>query len=292
MDERKTQSISSFVRATGKLPVLKSIFYHPAVRAKVQTWPGLKKIYGAGGWDYLHPYDRILGTDTSGFVAAEYLPSSPLDSQKKHCYAGSQPSIIHAALTTLPALDGYTFIDLGCGKGRPLLVSSEFPFRELIGVELSPKLADMAHKNAAVLKSHFPERPPITIVTGDASAFPFPAGNIVLFLYNPFGEEVIAKVVAGIEAALAAENRALFVVYYNPVYGHCFDATPALARYFAASLPYAEEEVGFGPDTEDPVVIWQAGQIARPHPGANRAIVVTKAAMRAEISSLEGQPPA
>jgi SAM-dependent methyltransferase len=276
------QTLGSCIRAIGQLPVIKLVLYHPAIRGVIQTWPGFQTLYGRG-WDLLHPFDRLLGTDTSGFVAANELPTSPYDSQKKHCYAGSQPSIIRTALTALPPLENFIFVDLGCGKGRPLLVASEFPFRDLVGVELAPVLAAKARKNAAILQRRFPARVPVRVEVGDASAFPFPAGNLVVFLYNPFGEEVIARVVAGIEAALAAETRSLYVVYYNPVFGACFDAARALTRYFAATLPYAEDELGYGPDSEDTVVIWQAGSATPARPGADTRIEITKPGMRAEL---------
>ena len=282
------QKIAALLRATIWLPGLKAIFYHPAIRAALQRRPGFHLLYGAG-WDLQHPFDFEHGTDTSGFVASQNLPSSLVDTVRKHVYGGSQPSIIRTALAELPPLENFTFVDLGCGKGRPLLVASEFPFRSLVGVELSAPLAADARKNAAILRQKFPARPAIQIETGDASAFPLPTGNLVVFLYNPFGAEVVAKVVTGMEAALAAEKRSLFVVYYNPVHGACFDASPALTRFFAATIPYAEEERGFGPDTEDPVVIWQTGNSAPARPGADARIVVTSPGTRIQ---LEGQPPA
>jgi SAM-dependent methyltransferase len=276
------QTLSSLIRAIGRLPGIRKVLYQPIVRATIQTWPGFQRLYGTG-WDLLHPFDRFQGTDTSGFVASEDLPSSPFDSSRKHVYGGSQPSIIRSTLATLPSLESYTFVDLGCGKGRPLLVASEFPFRDLLGVELSPSLAADAKRNAAILQERYPARVPIRIEVGDASTFSFPSGNLVVFLYNPFGEEVITKVVAGIETALAAKNRNLFIVYYNPIYGACFDASRALTRYFAATLPYSEEERGFGPDAEDPVVIWQTGAAASPRPGADALIEITNPGTRAEL---------
>lgn len=268
-------TLGSSIRALGRLPVIKTVLYHPAVRGTVQTWPGFNMLYGKG-WGLLHPFDRLHHTDTSGYVASADLPSSPYDVTRKHVYGGSQPSIIRLTLATLPPLESFTFIDLGCGKGRPLLVASEFPFRDLVGVELSPELAADARANADILKRRFPERSPLRIEVADASTFPFPAGNLVVYLYNPFGEEVILKVVAGIEAAIAAERRSLYVVYYNPIYGHCFDASPALNRYFAATFPYSEEERGYGPDTHDTVVIWQrSGPNSLPaRPGADARIEI------------------
>src|SRR5713226_561215 len=40
-----------------------------------------------------------------------------------------------------------TFVDLGCGKGRALILAHEAGFRNLIGVEMSPKLAAAARSN-------------------------------------------------------------------------------------------------------------------------------------------------
>jgi hypothetical protein len=40
---------------------------------------------------------------------------------------------------------------------------------------------------------------------GDASTFQFPSGNIVVYIYNPFGREVLTKVLPAIEAAMVAE---------------------------------------------------------------------------------------
>lgn len=142
--------LGSIIRAIARAPVVRTLFYHPAVRRRIQVWPGFRRFYGSG-WELRHPFDREYHTDTSGFVPSDRLESSPHDSKKRNIYAGSQPSIIRLALNTLPALPECTFIDLGCGKGRPLLVASEYPFRSVIGVELSPSLVLDARKNAATL---------------------------------------------------------------------------------------------------------------------------------------------
>jgi hypothetical protein len=93
----------------------------------------------------------------------------------------------------------------------------------------------------------------------DVGQFALPAGDLVLFLYNPFGDEVVSKVAAAVDAALAAADRTIYVVYYNPVVGHRFDALPRLRRHLASTIPYAAEELGYGPDAEDPIVVWQGG---------------------------------
>ena len=43
--------------------------------------------------------------------------------------------------------DRFTFVDFGAGKGRVLMMACEYPFKQVIGVELSRKLHATASRN-------------------------------------------------------------------------------------------------------------------------------------------------
>lgn len=246
--------------------------------------PGFHTLCGSG-WELVHPFDRLHGTDTSGFIPPEQLANNRFADALPHFYCGSQPSIIRTALAELPPLWGFTFVDLGAGKGRPAMVASGFPFEQVIGVELSPPLVEQARRNVRIFRQRHPDHAPIRIENMDAGAFHFPAGDLVIFLYNPFGEAVIRRVVANIERLLA-QPRSLFVIYYNPVYGACFDASPMLTRYYAQTLAYATPERGYGPDNADPVVIWQGGSSLPAKAGADAPIKVITPDVRSELLAL------
>jgi predicted RNA methylase len=278
-------SVLSAAQSIARWPVLAAMLFRPGVRRRLQVVPGLRHIYG-GGWERVHPFDRQNGVDTSGYVAPEALPGSRFSQTWRHIYGGSQPSIIRAALRELPELTGFSFLDLGAGKGRPAMVAAEFPFQEVVGVELAASLAEIAVRNVAIFQARRPGLAPIRIVNADAAAYPMPAGDLAVFLYNPFGREIVERVVANIEAALAAAPRRVFVIYYNPVQGVCFDAAPSLRRYFAAEIPYAAQERGFGPDDADPVVIWSGGADVAAKPGADAEIVVTRPDYRCELRAM------
>jgi len=275
-------SIVSGMRSVGRRPPFSLLLFHPDVRRSLQLLPGFDVIYG-NGWGLTHPFDTLNGTETSGYIPPEQLPNSPFSDSRSHVYAGSQPSIVRAALRELPPLSNFTFIDLGAGKGRTLIVASEFPFQEVVGVELSSPLVAMAQKNLTTFRRQHPNCAPARIENGDAAVFPLPAGDLVIFLYNPFGEAVMRMVVTNMEVALRAERRRLFVVYYNPVYGASLDASPWLRRYYAGTISYAADESGFGPDDADPVVIWQGGSTLACKAGADAAIRVTMPGIRAEL---------
>jgi SAM-dependent methyltransferase len=276
------QMLGSMIRGAARLPLFTVVLGHPSVRARLRDLPGFANLY-SNGWSFAHPFDRFYHTNTSAVVAAENLAGSSFDGGKPGCYAGSQPSILRSALRTLPALEPFTFVDLGCGKGRPMIVASEFGFRDIVGVELSESLAEHARRNAALLRRRLPHRVPLRVELHDASTYSYPVGDLVVFLYNPFPEVVVKKVVAQLESLLVSEPRRIYVIYYNPVHGHCFDATVSFRRYFAAMLPYSADELGYGPDEHEAVVIWQAGSNMPAHPGADSAIRVTTPEVRAEL---------
>ena len=271
------------MRALGHAPLIFPVVNIPCIKSVLSALPVSRSLYGSK-WDRKHPFDRVYGTDTSGFLYGEDILTGHPAEEHGSPYAGVQPSVLRTALATLPGIEKSTFIDLGCGKGRPMLIASEFPFRDIVGVELSPPLAEAARKNAAVIAKRFPTRTPVRVKVGDATVYPYPAGDVVLFIYNSFDRELMLKVVEGMEAALVADaKRSIYVVYCNPASGDCFDASAKLTRRFAQTLPYASEERDFAEDTEDAVLIWQGGNAPPPTERADAKIAVVKERWRAEL---------
>jgi SAM-dependent methyltransferase len=254
--------------------IIRAIFYIPPVKKLLETVPVIRNGYAPA--QRTHPIDRMYGIDTSGVVPVEKIhPDQSLHSLIG-AYVGSQPSIVRRALSALGDIRDYAFVDLGCGKGRATTVSSEFPFRAVIGVELSAALAATARANAARIARRFPDRPKVTIAEANVVDFPLPASKVVFFNYHAFGAELVAKIVSRCEAALASgELPHMFFVYYNPVHSGAFDASPAFKRFYVEQIPYDKSEIGFGPDRSDVIAIWQSvrGSVPTPHKGTDRKII-------------------
>ena len=101
--------------------------------------------------DPIHPFDAEFGTDTGGLIAAEEL----LDSNRRKNihntgFYATAPSIFEQAFARLQLdFERFTFVDLGAGKGRIMLLASDYPFRRVLGVELIPELQAIATRNIA-----------------------------------------------------------------------------------------------------------------------------------------------
>jgi SAM-dependent methyltransferase len=245
------------------------------VKPSLERVPVLRRIYG--GWTRTHPFDRHHGIDTSGFAPASECASVDVPAAQINFYGGSQPSIVRAVLATLPEPEHYAFVDIGCGKGRPMVVASEFRFQRLIGVELAPQLAQVARTNAATIAARHPDRTPIEILVGDATMVAPPADRVVYYLYNPFSRPLLKALVENVERQLQGRLQHAFFVCYNPVHGDVLDESLHFARWSANTIRYADDELGYGPDIEDTAVIWQSlPECYLPNPAAERKISVSR----------------
>jgi cyclopropane fatty-acyl-phospholipid synthase-like methyltransferase len=166
-------------------------------------------------------FDTTRRVHTSGLVqrprAAAQIVGEIRDS---HMYGPVRVANAHAALRDLPLGGGdysrYTFIDVGSGKGRVLFVAAEYPFRKVMGVEFSNALHEDALVNLNRYKFSGRRCSDIEPVHADAREFEFPNDNLVIYLFNPFGPEVMERMLANLEGSLKRHPRHAIVVMLWP----------------------------------------------------------------------------
>jgi SAM-dependent methyltransferase len=124
----------------------------------------------------------------------------------------------------------YTFLDLGSGKGRTLLMASEYPFQRVLGVELLPELDQIAKGNIRGFKSERRKCRTVESICQDACAFEFPQEPLLIYLFNPFLESGLAQVLGNLEKSLQAYPRSVIVLYHNPLLANILDASAALKK--------------------------------------------------------------
>ena len=138
-------------------------------------------------------------------------------------YQPTEPALFREMLASLTQanpninLSECTFIDIGSGKGRVLLMAADYPFRRILGVELIPELHRIAKENIGKYKSDSQQCFAIDSIQGDASEFIFPPEPTVLYLFNPLPESGLATMVSNLEHSLREHPRPMFVLYHNPL---------------------------------------------------------------------------
>jgi PAS domain-containing protein len=151
-------------------------------------------------------------------------------------YQPTEPALFQEMMASLPVLsqqfefDKFTFVDLGSGKGRTLLMASEYPFKKIVGVELIAELHRAAEENIRAYRSAAQRCSQIEAVCTDACEFVLPDTPLVLYLFNPLPEAELQRVVRNLERSLEQSPRPVWIVYHNPAMDSIFGASRTLVK--------------------------------------------------------------
>lgn len=110
--------------------------------------------------------------------------------------------------------DRDVFIDFGSGKGRVVIMAGTYPFRRVLGVEVSEALNRVAAQNVERAKPRLRCRE-IELVTANATEFEIPPDASVFYFYSPFRGDILRAVLDKIRASVVAHPRSARLVYKN-----------------------------------------------------------------------------
>lgn len=198
----------------------------------------------------VHPFDQLHGTDTGGLIPGPKLVTGHPNDAYVTAYYAVAPSILNRLLDlwqqTPPPLpiDRYTLLDVGAGKGRAILTAAEHPFRQVVGIELNPRLAAVARANMAAFADSPNASPlaPITLLEGDALEVPLPDGPTVALLFHPFEIPVLRKFIYRLEQHFADHAGQLDLLYVNAEHDHIIVRNMAFTRLFNGMVPMSPED--------------------------------------------------
>ena len=190
-----------------------------------------------------HPFDVEFGVRTSGLVAGRDLRSGHAHDRHATAYYGVAPSVFQRLLQrwrrTRPAapIKNTTFIDVGAGMGRAVLLAAEMPFQRVIGVELQSTLVRIARRNLTAWRKAGRAIAPMRMVQADAVEFAWPAAPVVVFLFNPFGAVVLRRLLRALAHVYRDRAGQLDVLYVNNEQDWVFEAQKGFARLFSGKVP-------------------------------------------------------
>ena len=161
-------------------------------------------------------FDKTHGTDTSGVIALKDLEITSGNVEEGIWYEPMSVNIFRQIMDNLALdVDRYTFIDFGSGKGRVLLLASDYGFRKVTGIEFAPELHEIAAQNVAILEREAARSDGIETICMDATEFVIPNVPVVLFLYSPFMGRVMEEVLGNVLASFSAHPRDMVLVFYG-----------------------------------------------------------------------------
>jgi SAM-dependent methyltransferase len=157
--------------------------------------------------------NRVLdrGLDTSDDA---YLPEHKIEGRV--LYVPSAWHVLPRALRYVGVSERDTFVDFGCGKGRVVHQAARRPFGRVIGVEVSPMLAETA-RNALAARSHQHRCRNVEIVVSDVRQFRVPDDLTIAYFFRPFGDETLGTVLRGIIESIDRNPRRVHLIYLSPM---------------------------------------------------------------------------
>jgi hypothetical protein len=166
-------------------------------------------------------FDKKYGVDTDGrFEGWTYLSDLNIPSSNwidGNDYAAIEPARFKHVLQPFDiAFEDYMFVDFGSGKGRALLLASEYPFKRILGLEFSPELHRTAEENIRRYSSATQKCRNIQSLNVDFADYTLPPEGLVLFFFYPCRTRVLSGVVDVIGRSLLSHPRSLYIAYVAP----------------------------------------------------------------------------
>ena len=205
----------------------------------------------------VHPFDQLHATDTSGLIPGSVIvQGTAARVSELTAYYGVAPSILHGVLDIWlqrtvaqpgeapPNIERTVFLDVGAGKGRAMLLASQFPFLRVEGVELNPDLARIAAANISLWNNDAQANAlsPLTLHHADATTHPLPLEPTLAFLFHPFELPILRRFLRHIESSQAAHPRPFDLVYVNAEHDSYLDHHPAFRRLWTGLVPMTPDD--------------------------------------------------
>lgn len=161
--------------------------------------------------------ERELGIQTFGALAPDELSIEADSKFGGHLYQPSSSIIFERALSKLSFdFSDKTLLDIGSGKGRVLVLAAEAGFKKVIGIEYAAELNDIAHTNIERVRDRFPNTE-FVLQEGDALSFDIPEEVDVIYLFNPFDEETVSRLMSRVKPSFD-RKKPICLIYVHPVH--------------------------------------------------------------------------
>ena len=127
-------------------------------------------------------------------------------------YAPSYYSPLKKIFSLIPNKSELNFVDIGCGKGKVLLIASLFGFKKISGIDIDNKLLKISKKNISIFQKITKKKIKINLAKIDARQYNIENDNVFYF-FNPFSHVVLNVILRAIKTNGKKET---YIIYCAP----------------------------------------------------------------------------
>ncbi len=179
-----------------------------------------------------HWFDIRHGTDTCRWMLLKDLSIRSENKVRGVRYEPARIVLLRRMFKQIRRLipHGGVTVDLGSGKGRVLLIASEFGFTEARGVEFAPELCKIARLNCDKYSRSVRTETQFRVVESDVVDYPIRPDETVYVMFNPFDDVVLNRVLDNISRSIQSSPRKVIIGYYSPEHNEVIARHPGFVR--------------------------------------------------------------
>ena len=160
-------------------------------------------------------FDLRFGTDTHNREQPNPSEMRSANFEDAVGYMPTNARVFRSVMSSLDLPADSVFVDVGSGKGKVLMLATSYEFKEIVGIEVSKKLCDIARRNLnKLLESNNIKTNP-RVIHSDIVDYHFSEEN-VFFMYNPFHTAVMKQFIGNISRSISENPRDIWIIYHQP----------------------------------------------------------------------------
>ena len=199
----------------------------------MKKWFNYIKLYGyfAFNWNpvlasfiLMHEIkgEKKFGVDTSKPIELTQLTITNGDISHSSRYEAVNFYILEALLKRLCGIcDDRSFTDLGCGKGRAMVVAAHYGFTTIKGVDFAQEVCSIAEQHMQKISAQFPQME-YHVLCKNVLEYDIQPNESVFFMFNPFSDDTIARFLEKVNVSIEQHPRPVYFLYVSPRYIETF----------------------------------------------------------------------
>jgi len=179
-------------------------------------------------------YDRVRNIETCELAYISDLSDDPVDFSGffiDELYGALPITLFNATHRPGDMLDKNeaTYVDIGAGKARMLILAAERGFKKVLGIEYVPSLAQTGVENCEIALKEMPDVEWANEAI-DGTTMKYPDTDLLVFVNNSFDRPMFDDWLNNLLADLKENPREMILIYNHSICSHVLDQTPELER--------------------------------------------------------------